>query len=122
VLARIRATGLTISIDDFGTGYASLDYLRRFKVDVVKIDGSFLTGVPENQGDCDLTRAAIAVGNALGLKTVAEGCEREEQLQFLKRSNCDLVQGYLLGHSLPASDFAKLIDEAGQASMDRDPV
>lgn len=122
VLQRIRASGLSISIDDFGTGYASLDYLRRFEVDVVKIDSSFLQGVPESQGDCDLTRAAIAVGSALGLKTVAEGCEREEQLQFLERSGCDLVQGYLLGRPMPASDFAKLIAEAAQASMDRDPV
>jgi EAL domain-containing protein (putative c-di-GMP-specific phosphodiesterase class I) len=114
VLAEIRAMGLTISIDDFGTGYSSLDYLRRFKVDVVKIDRSFLQGVPDDEGDCDLTRAAIAVGRALGLRTIAEGCETEAQLQFLRESECDSVQGYLFGASMSTTDFAKLIADANQ--------
>ncbi len=112
VLQQIRKMGLTISIDDFGTGYSSLDYLRRFEVDVVKIDRSFLQGVPENESDRDLTRAAIAVGRALGLRTIAEGCETEEQLQFLRDAQCDSVQGWLFGAAMSASDFAKLIAEA----------
>jgi len=114
VLQRIREMGLTISIDDFGTGYSSLDYLRRFQVDVVKIDRSFLQGVPNDEGDCDLTRAAIAVGRALGLRTVAEGCETEAQLEFLRAAQCDTVQGWLFSPSISASDFAKLVSETNR--------
>ncbi len=122
VLQRIREMGLTISIDDFGTGYSSLDYLRRFQVDVVKIDRSFLQGVPEIGGSCDLTRAAIAVGKALGLRTIAEGCETEEQLQFLREAQCDSVQGWLFGASMSAEDFAKRLADENQASLALDRI
>ena len=109
VIRSIREMGFKVSIDDFGTGYSSFEYLRRFEVDVIKVDRSFLQGVPHDQENCGLTRAAIAVGRALGLHTIAEGCETEEQLAFLREVGCDMVQGHLFSQAVPVDAFKKLI-------------
>jgi diguanylate cyclase (GGDEF)-like protein/PAS domain S-box-containing protein len=105
MLNELKALGLRISIDDFGTGYSSLAYLRRFPVDHLKIDRSFVSDMAHNADDATIVRSIIALGHALGLQVVAEGVESAEQLQLLKRSNCDEVQGFHLGRPMPAADF-----------------
>ncbi|MGI9432560.1 MAG: putative bifunctional diguanylate cyclase/phosphodiesterase, partial [Myxococcota bacterium] len=110
-LAAIRRLGVSISIDDFGTGYSSLAYLKRLEVDTVKIDKSFLDGIPEDNDDCTLTATMIAMGRGLGLSVIAEGCETEDQLAFLRGRGCDLIQGYLVSEPLPADAFRKLLRE-----------
>ncbi len=109
-LARLRAAGMKLAIDDFGVGYSSLNYLTRFGVDRLKIDRSFMAGLPdsENRG---IVRAVISMARSLNLQVVGEGVEQPEQLAFLEREGCDLVQGYLLGRPMPADDFDALLAE-----------
>lgn len=106
-LEAIRALGVLISIDDFGTGYSSLGYLKRLPVNIVKVDRSFVTDIPYDKDDMEITAAVIAMAHGLNYKVVAEGVETTEQLLFLKRHNCDYGQGYLF--SKPLTD-AELID------------
>jgi diguanylate cyclase (GGDEF)-like protein len=101
-LDRLRAIGLTLSLDDFGTGYSSLSYLKRFRFDVLKIDRSFVAGVPDNPDDVSLVKAILAMARGLDLKVVAEGVENHDQLHFLTIQGCDLAQGYFLAK--PMSD------------------
>ncbi|UDY23641.1 putative bifunctional diguanylate cyclase/phosphodiesterase [Nocardioides sp. Kera G14] len=105
VVGEIRKLGVTVSIDDFGTGYSSLDYLRRFDITALKIDRSFINGMLHEAGDAAIVRAAVAVGHALGLRVVAEGVETAEELELLRLLQCDHVQGYLIGHPVPADAF-----------------
>ena len=95
-LSSLRAVGLTLSLDDFGTGYSSLSYLKRFRFDVLKIDRSFVAGLPNNPDDVLLVKAILAMAKGLDLKVVAEGVENHDQLNFLTLQGCDLAQGYLL--------------------------
>jgi EAL domain-containing protein (putative c-di-GMP-specific phosphodiesterase class I) len=99
-LARLRSLGVKVAIDDFGTGYSSLGYLRRFPIDVLKIDRSFINGVGQSAQETALTTAIIALAETLGLETVAEGIERTDQLEDLKRMNCLLGQGFLFSPAL----------------------
>jgi diguanylate cyclase (GGDEF)-like protein len=99
-LARLRSLGVKVAIDDFGTGYSSLGYLRRFPIDVLKIDRSFINGVGQSAQETALTSAIIALAETLGLETVAEGIERIDQLEDLKRMNCLLGQGFLFSPAL----------------------
>ncbi len=103
--------GHQIAIDDFGTGYSSLEYLKRFPVDSLKIDRAFIKNVITDSGDAAIVRAAISMAHGMDLKVVAEGVETEEQLLFLRNLRCDMIQGYLLGEPLPASEAIALIDE-----------
>jgi EAL domain-containing protein (putative c-di-GMP-specific phosphodiesterase class I) len=91
-------------MDDFGTGYSSLAALKRFPVDCVKIDRSFVNDIPADAGDSALTRAIIAMGHSLGLHVVAEGVERRDQLDFLRHEGCDEYQGY--HYAKPMSETA----------------
>ncbi|MNE05766.1 Phytochrome-like protein cph2 [compost metagenome] len=91
----LKSLGLTLAMDDFGTGYSSLSYLKKFPIDVIKIDRSFIKDIPENQDDKEITSAVIAMAHKLKLKVVAEGIETAAQLGFLRRQHCDVGQGYL---------------------------
>ncbi len=107
VLRRLSDFGVTIAIDDFGTGYSSLAYLRRFQVDTLKIDQSFVRDVDTNLDDAAIVEAIVALGHSLKLNVVAEGVETEAQKQQLLKLECDQCQGYLFGEPVPALEFEK---------------
>jgi EAL domain-containing protein (putative c-di-GMP-specific phosphodiesterase class I) len=106
VLGRLHRMGMRISIDDFGTGYSSLSYLKRFPAETVKIDRSFINGLPADSEDVAITQAVIAMAHSLGMAVVAEGVETREQLALLRQLGCDGAQGYLLGCPVPAAEMA----------------
>ena len=106
ILQRLGAMQVRIAIDDFGTGHSSLSYLKRFDVDTLKIDRSFVMGTPGDPEDCAIAAAVIALGHGLKLKVVAEGVEQEDQLEFLRAQGCDELQGYVLSRPLDAATFA----------------
>jgi diguanylate cyclase (GGDEF)-like protein/PAS domain S-box-containing protein len=110
-LHALKEMGLHIAVDDFGTGYSSLSYLRRFPIDLLKIDRSFINEVVQNPDDAAITATIIAMARSLRLATVAEGVETVEQMEFLKRNGCRVVQGYLFSKPLPAADFAALLQK-----------
>jgi diguanylate cyclase (GGDEF)-like protein/PAS domain S-box-containing protein len=103
--------GVQISIDDFGTSYSSLGYLKRFPVSGIKIDRTFIRDILEDLDDAAITTAIIAIGHILNLNVVAEGVETEKQLNFLLSQNCDEIQGYLLDHPMPASEFSQRLNK-----------
>ncbi len=111
LLTQLRSQGIRLAIDDFGTGYSSLSYLKRFPVDVLKIDKSFIDDIPYDQNDTEITATIIAMGHILGFKVLAEGVEKAEQLAFLQTHGCDIYQGYLKSKPLPAENFAQLLCE-----------
>jgi diguanylate cyclase (GGDEF)-like protein len=105
-LERLQALGMHVAIDDFGTGYSSLAYLKRFTAQALKIDQSFVHGLPHNHGDMAITRAVVAMAHSLKMAVVAEGVETAEQLAALQQLGCDMLQGYLLGRPMPAEQLA----------------
>ena len=106
VLQDLHTMGVRISIDDFGTGYSSLSYLKRFPAETVKIDRSFISGLPGDDDDTAITQAVIAMAHSLGLSVVAEGVETIDQMAVLRTMGCDEAQGFLLGRPMPAADIA----------------
>jgi diguanylate cyclase (GGDEF)-like protein/PAS domain S-box-containing protein len=106
-LNRLKALGVSIAIDDFGTGYSSLSYLKRFPVDLLKIDRSFTGELPADADQCAIVSAIIALAHALELRVIAEGVESEDQRAFLGSCGCDFIQGYLTGAPLDAVAAAK---------------
>lgn len=104
-LNSLKSLGLTLAMDDFGTGYSSLSYLKKFPIDVIKIDRSFIKDIPENQDDMEITSAVIAMAHNLKLKVVAEGIETAAQLNFLRRQHCDIGQGYLFDKPIAGRDL-----------------
>ena len=110
LLEELRAMRIAVAIDDFGTGYSSLSHLRDVPVDFIKIDRSFVAGVPSDEKTCDIVRTIIAMARALGLQVIAEGVETEAQQRYLCELECDEVQGFLLGSPLPAAEFAPWLD------------
>ncbi|MEJ5278799.1 EAL domain-containing protein [Pseudomonas sp. MYb541] len=116
ILNRIKAMGVRLALDDFGTGYSSLSYLRRFPIDVLKIDQSFVHGLKVNSQDEQLISAIIGMGKSLDLNIIAEGVETVEQLKFLQTQRCEEGQGYLFSKAVPSKDFARLL-QAGSATL-----
>jgi EAL domain-containing protein (putative c-di-GMP-specific phosphodiesterase class I) len=104
-LSGIASSGIRLALDDFGTGYSSLSYLRTYPIHTVKIDRSFIVGLPTDVASCRLVESIIAMCTALGKNVVAEGVETEGQLNFLDAARCGGVQGYLLGRPMEASDI-----------------
>jgi EAL domain-containing protein (putative c-di-GMP-specific phosphodiesterase class I) len=109
ILDRLKDAGPQLGIDDFGTGYSSLTYLRRFPVDFVKIDRSFVNGLGADSEDTAIVTAVVQLGKALGLRTVAEGVETAEQLAILRELDCDLAQGYYFARPQPAEAVTDLL-------------
>ncbi|WP_456239178.1 sensor domain-containing protein [Pseudomonas schmalbachii] len=107
-LSRLKHLGLAVAVDDFGTGYSSLNYLKQFPIDVLKIDRTFVDGLPHGEQDAQIARAIIAMAHSLSLMVIAEGVESQEQLDFLREHGCDEVQGFLFGRPMPAEQFATL--------------
>jgi diguanylate cyclase (GGDEF)-like protein len=110
-LHELRAKGVRLAIDDFGTGYSSLAYLKRFPIDVLKIDKSFIDDIPFEKDDMAIATAIIDMGKALGFSVLAEGVENEDQLKFLEEKGCDFFQGYYKSKPLKADDFTKLLED-----------
>jgi diguanylate cyclase (GGDEF)-like protein len=111
VLNQLNALGVRLSIDDFGTGYSSLSYLKKFKIDKLKIDQSFVRGLGSHPQDAAIITAIISMAKSLGFKTIAEGVETLEQLNFLIQHDCDEIQGYYFSKPLPSEEIAKLLSQ-----------
>ncbi len=118
ILNEIKALGARVAMDDFGTGYSSLSYLRKFPFDKIKIDRSFVGDLEENQEDAAIVRAVVAMGQSLGMTTLAEGVESAEQWSQIADEGCQEAQGFLLGRPMPRSEAARLIDTACGAAVD----
>jgi EAL domain-containing protein (putative c-di-GMP-specific phosphodiesterase class I) len=101
ILGELSAMGISLALDDFGTGYSSLGFLQQFPLHCLKIDRSFVSGVPGSERSEAITRAVVALAKALNMRVVAEGVENQAQLDFLRNLGCDEVQGYLLSTPLP---------------------
>ncbi len=109
ILNRLRDQGISLAIDDFGTGYSSLAYLKRFPMDVLKIDKSFIEDIPNNKDDMKIAATIVAMGHTLGFKVRAEGVETPQQLAFLLKNGCDTYQGFIKSRPLLAEGFAELL-------------
>ena len=118
-LNELKALGVRLSIDDFGTGDSAIAYLRDLPVDVLKIDRSYVSGLPDNEKDAALVSAMVALGQRLNLKVVAEGVETREQLMALRELECDAFQGFLVSQPVPAEDFADLFGISDPADNQR---
>ena len=118
-LNSLRALGVKLSLDDFGTGYSSLSYLKRFRFDLLKIDRSFVAGLPGNPDDVSLVKAILAMARGLDLKVVAEGVENREQLRFVTAHGCDFVQGYLFARPQDAESYRRYLEnrQAGGVTL-----
>jgi diguanylate cyclase (GGDEF)-like protein/PAS domain S-box-containing protein len=115
ILSTVRKKGIRVAVDDFGTGYSSLSYLRRFPLDALKIDQSFVQQITTHPDETIIVRAIISMGRSLNLRVIAEGVETQAQLDFLKAHQCDEAQGHYFGWPVPPQELAKLLLEADPA-------
>jgi EAL domain-containing protein (putative c-di-GMP-specific phosphodiesterase class I) len=109
ILKQLRAKGVRLAVDDFGTGYSSLSYLRKFPIDSLKIDQSFVRQITSSPEETSLVTAVISMGRSLKLRVIAEGVETQEELEFLQAHNCDEAQGYYFSRPVAPAQFAKLL-------------
>lgn len=116
-MQKLKLLGVRISIDDFGTGYSSLSYLKRFRVHTLKIDQSFIRDVTSDEDNAAIVTALIAMSRRLKMKSLAEGVETKEQLEFLIAQGCDEIQGFVFSRPMPAPDFEQLMKENRQLSL-----
>jgi EAL domain-containing protein (putative c-di-GMP-specific phosphodiesterase class I) len=108
-LRDFRAAGIQIAIDDFGTGYSSLGYLKKFDIDFLKIDKSFVQSIATDAGDGALCEAIIVMAHKLGLRVIAEGVETQEQANLLSRAGSDFTQGYLYSRPIPPEQLEAIL-------------
>jgi EAL domain-containing protein (putative c-di-GMP-specific phosphodiesterase class I) len=113
VLQGFHGGGIRVAIDDFGTGYSSLAYLRRFPINMLKIDRAFIKDMMENPEDRAIVDAIIGMGHALGMEVLAEGVERADQLEYLRAKKCDKAQGYFFSKPVLAEEFCELLRRQG---------
>jgi EAL domain-containing protein (putative c-di-GMP-specific phosphodiesterase class I) len=117
ILTTLRERGVQLAVDDFGTGYSSLSYLRKFPIDALKIDQSFVRQVTAAPDETTIVAAIISLGRSLKLRVVAEGVETREELAFLQAHQCDEAQGYYFGRPMPPEKFAELLETGLPESM-----
>ncbi len=117
MLVSLKALGVHIALDDFGVAYSSLSHLKRFPIDIIKIDRSFIRGIPSTRADAAITEAIITLARSLQIVVVAEGVENHEQLRFLQNHACDEVQGFLFSQPLAAEEFCELLQGRRQSSL-----
>ncbi|OHC74345.1 MAG: hypothetical protein A3G18_03020 [Rhodospirillales bacterium RIFCSPLOWO2_12_FULL_58_28] len=112
-LDQLHDMGIQVAMDDFGTGYSSLSYLKRFPIDTIKIDRSFVSDITTSHDDAEIIRTIITMGQTLGRKIVAEGVEIKEQLEMLRNYRCDEIQGYFFSRPMPANEMLKFFNDKG---------
>ena len=118
-LRALKAIGIRLAIDDFGTGYSSLSYLKRFPVDTLKIDRSFVDGLGHDSQDTAIVHSVAALARALDLSVTGEGVETHAQHRLLQQLGCELAQGFLYARPLPAADMSALLAQGAHWSLER---
>jgi diguanylate cyclase (GGDEF)-like protein len=116
LLNQLHALGVRVTVDDFGTGYSSLQHLKLLPIQALKVDHSFVSGIPSRDDDMAIIDATLALARNLDLEVIAEGVETLEQLEFLRAHGCVRAQGYLVGRPVPAEDFARLLEDAASVA------
>jgi diguanylate cyclase (GGDEF)-like protein/PAS domain S-box-containing protein len=119
IMNQLVAMGMALALDDFGTGYSSLAYLKKFPISTLKIDRSFVIGLPYEENDCAIARAIVTMAQQLRQEIVAEGVETAEQMSFLRELGCDQLQGYLFSQPVPAAEFATMLREGKRLAFGR---
>ena len=117
IMNELVALGFNLSLDDFGTGYSSLAYLKKFPITTLKIDRAFVIGVPDDENDCAIAQAIVAMGKQLRQEIVAEGVETQAQMTFLRGLGCDQLQGYLFSPPVTAEAFEQMVREGRHLSL-----
>jgi diguanylate cyclase (GGDEF)-like protein/PAS domain S-box-containing protein len=119
IMNELVAMGLALALDDFGTGYSSLAYLKKFPISTLKIDRSFVIGLPDEENDCAIARAIVTMAQQLRQEIVAEGVETAEQMAFLRDLGCDQLQGWLFSPAVTATDFARMLRDGKRLTVAR---
>jgi diguanylate cyclase (GGDEF)-like protein/PAS domain S-box-containing protein len=119
IMNQLVAMGMALALDDFGTGYSSLAYLKKFPISTLKIDRSFVVGLPYEENDCAIARAIVTMAQQLRQEIVAEGVETAEQMSFLRELGCDQLQGYLFSQPIPAAEFSTMLREGKRLAFGR---